>query len=75
MIINFLWFGGLRDIYTNTTLGVAFPSLANVTFVNKIPLFELTLVILFLVGAIYWFGFKRRVVIAGGEKRAEALSD
>jgi urea carboxylase system permease len=75
MIINFLWFGGLRDIYTNVTLGVAFPSLANVTFVNKIPLFELTLVILFVVGAIYWFGFKRRAVIAGGEKRAEALAD
>jgi hypothetical protein len=75
MIINFLWFGGLRDIFTNVTLGVAFPSLANVTFVNKIPLFELTLVILFVVGAIYWFGFKRRAVIAGGEKRAEALAD
>jgi urea carboxylase system permease len=76
MIINFLWFGGLRDIYTNTTLGVTFPtSLANVTFVNKIPLFELTLAILFVVGAIYWFGFKRRQVIASGEKRAEALAD
>ncbi len=75
MIINFLWFGGLRDFYTNYTLGVAFPGLANVTFVNKIPIFELTLVILFVVGAIYWFGFKRRSVIAGGEKRAEALSD
>ena len=75
MIINFLWFGGLRDFYTNYTLGVAFPSLANVTFVNKIPIFELTLAILFVVGAIYWFGFKRRSVIAGGEKRAEALSD
>ncbi len=75
MLINFLWFGGLRDIYTNTTLGVAFPGLANTTFVNKIPLFELTLAILFVVGAIYWFGFKRRAVIASGEKRAEALSD
>jgi urea carboxylase system permease len=75
MIINFLWFGGLRNVYTNTTLGVAFSGLANVTFVNSIPLFELTLAILFVVGAIYWFGFKRRSVIAGGEKRAEALSD
>jgi urea carboxylase system permease len=75
MLINFLWFGGLRDIYTNTTLGVAFPGLANTTFVNKIPLFELTLAILFVVGAIYWFGFKRSSVIASGEKRAEALSD
>src|SRR6266480_5729841 len=75
MIINFLWFGGLRDFYTNYTLGYAFPSLANVTFVNKIPMFELSLAILFVVGAIYWFGFKRRAVIAGGERRAEALSD
>ncbi len=38
-------------------------------------LFELTLAILFVVGAIYWFGFKRSSVIAGGERRAEALSD
>jgi urea carboxylase system permease len=75
MIINFLWFGGLRDVYTNTTLGLAFPRLANVTFVNKIPLFELSLAILLVVGAIYWFGFKRSAVIASGEKRAEALSD
>jgi urea carboxylase system permease len=75
MIINFLWFGGLRDFYTNYTLGVAFSGLANVTFVNKIPIFELSLFVLFVVGAIYWFGFKRRAVIAGGEKRAEALSD
>jgi urea carboxylase system permease len=75
MIINFLWFGGLRDFYTNYTLGYAFPGLANVTFVNKIPMFELSLAILFVVGAIYWFGFKRRAVIAGGERRAEALSD
>ncbi|HEX6110012.1 MAG TPA: APC family permease, partial [Ktedonobacteraceae bacterium] len=75
MIINFLWFGGLRDVYTNTTLGLAFPRLANVTFVNKIPLFELSLAILLVVGAIYWFGFKRGAVIASGEKRAEALSD
>jgi urea carboxylase system permease len=75
MIINFLWFGGLRDFYTNYTLGVAFSGLANVTFVNKIPIFELSLAVLFVVGAIYWFGFKRRAVIAAGEKRAEALSD
>src|SRR5579884_1106191 len=75
MIINFLWFGGLRNIYTNTVLGVAFPGLANVPFVNNIPLFELTLVVLFVVGAIYWFGFKRREVIAADQKSAEALAD
>jgi urea carboxylase system permease len=75
MIINFLWFGGLRSVYTNTVLGVAFPGLANVPFVNNIPLFELTLVVLFVVGAIYWFGFKRREVVAAGQKSAEALAD
>ena len=75
MIINFLWFGGLRSIYTNSAVGLAFPSLANVPILGGTPLFELTLAILLVIGAIYWFGFKRRAVIAGGEKRAEALSD
>ena len=75
MIVNFLWFGGLRSIYTNSALGVAFPGLANVPFFGGVPLFELTLAILFIVGAIYWFGFKRQSVIASGEKGAEALAD
>ncbi len=75
MIINFLWFGGLRSIYTNTVLGVAFSGLSNVPFINDVPLFELTLVVLFVVGAIYWYGFKRRSVIAGDQKSAEALAD
>ncbi len=75
MIINFLWFGGLRNTFaTNPNLSTAFPSVTNPLFAN-IPLFELTLVILFVVGAIYWFGFKRRSVIANGEKTAEALAD
>jgi len=75
MIINFLWFGGLRSIYTNSAVGLAFPGLANVPVLGGTPLFELSLVVLFVVGAIYWFGFKRSQVIASGEKRAEALSD
>jgi len=75
MIVNFLWFGGLRSIYTNSALGVAFPNLANVPVLGGMPLFELTLAILFVVGAIYWFGFKRRQVIAGGETPSEALAD
>ena len=29
MIINFLWFGGLRNVYTNPTIGTAFPGLNN----------------------------------------------
>ncbi len=75
MLINFLWLGGLRSIYTNSAVGLAFPGLANVPVLGGTPLFELTLAILFVVGAIYWFGFKRSSVIAGGERRAEALSD
>ncbi len=75
MIINFLWFGGFRNIYTNPVMGSAFPSWANIPVLGGTPIFEFSLVVLFVVGAIYWFGFKRRSVIAGGEKRAEALSD
>jgi len=75
MIINFLWFGGLRNTFAiNPNVSTAFPGVTNPLLAN-IPLFELTLAILFVVGAIYWFGFKRRSVIAGGERRAEALSD
>jgi amino acid transporter len=75
MIINFLWFGGLRNVYTNPVMGSAFSSWANIPLLGGTPIFEFSLVVLFGVGAIYWFGFKRRAVIAGGEKRAEALSD
>ncbi len=75
MIINFLWFGGLRNVYTNPVMGSAFSSWANIPVLGGTPIFEFSLVVLFGVGAIYWFGFKRRAVIAGGEKRAEALSD
>jgi urea carboxylase system permease len=75
MIINFLWFGGLRNIYTNPVMGTAFPAWANIPLLGGTPIFEFSLVVLVVVGAIYWFGFKRRAVIAGGEKRAEALSD
>jgi urea carboxylase system permease len=75
MIVNFLWFGGLRNIYTNPVMGSAFASWANVPVLGGTPIFEFSLVVLFVVGGIYWFGFKRRQVIASGAKRAEALSD
>ncbi len=75
MIINFLWFGGLRNIYTNPVMGTAFPAWANIPVLGGTPIFEFSLVVLIVVGAIYWFGFKRSSVIASGEKRAEALSD
>jgi hypothetical protein len=40
-----------------------------------IPIFEFSLVVLFVVGAIYWYGYKRRQVIASGAQAAEALAD
>ncbi len=75
MLINFLWFGGLRNVYTNPPMGSAFTSWANVPILGGMPIFEFSLIVLFVVGAIYWFGFKRRQVIQAGEKRAEALAD
>lgn len=75
MIVNFLWFGGLRSVYTNSAVGLAFSGLANVPLLGGFPLFELTLLILLVVGAIYWFGYKRRQVIASGAQGAEALAD
>jgi hypothetical protein len=67
MIINFLWFGGLRNVYTNPTIETAFPGLNNVPAIGSIPIFEFSLIVLFVIGAIYWFGFKRRQVLANGE--------
>jgi len=78
MIINFLWFGGLRNVYTNPALNSVYTSWASIPVLNiigVIPIFEFALILLFVIGAIYWFGYKRRTVIAGGEKRAEALAD
>ncbi len=75
MLVNFLWFGGLRNIYTNPAMGSAFPAWVNIPLLGGTPIFEFSLVVLFGVGAIYWFGYKRRQVIASGEQRAEALAD
>ncbi|HET8846957.1 MAG TPA: amino acid permease [Ktedonobacteraceae bacterium] len=78
MIINFLWFGGLRNIYTNPALNLIYTSWSNVPVLNvigQIPIFEFALIVLFLVGGIYWFGFKRRSVVSSGELQAEALAD
>jgi urea carboxylase system permease len=75
MIINFLWFGGLRNVYTNPTIGTAFPGLNNVPAIGSIPIFEFSLIVLFVIGAIYWFGFKRRHVIANGEVGFDAATN
>jgi urea carboxylase system permease len=78
MIINFLWYGGLRSVYTNPALNLVFTSWANIpvlSTIGNIPIFEFSLIVLFGVGAIYWFGFKRRQVIISGERSAEALAD
>jgi urea carboxylase system permease len=75
MLINFLWFGGLRNSYTNPTMGAAFASWANIPVLGGTPIFEFSLVVLFVVGGIYWYGYKRRQVIASGAQSAEALAD
>jgi urea carboxylase system permease len=78
MIVNFLWFGGLRNTYTNPTLNSVYTSWTSIpvlSVIGNIPIFEFALIVLFGVGAIYWFGFKRPAVIANGEQRAEALAD
>ncbi|HXR65607.1 MAG TPA: amino acid permease [Ktedonobacteraceae bacterium] len=78
MLINFLWFGGLRNVYTNPTLNAVYTSWDTIPVLNiigKVPIFEFALILLFGIGAIYWFGFKRRAVIANGEQRAQALAD
>jgi urea carboxylase system permease len=67
MIINFLWFGGLRDSYTNPPFSLP--------LIGNIPIFELSLIVLFVVGAIYWFGFKRREVLASGDREVQAVAD
>jgi len=75
MIINFLWFGGLRNIYTNPTMETAFPSWSSIPILGGMPIFEFSLIVLFVVGAIYWFGFKRRSMIASGDTGESALAD
>ncbi len=75
MIINFLWFGGLRNVYTNPVLGAAFPSWANIPLLGGFPIFEFSLLIFFIIGAIYWFGFKRRSIIDSGEQASSALAE
>ncbi|HEX6478255.1 MAG TPA: amino acid permease [Ktedonobacteraceae bacterium] len=75
MLVNFLWFGGLRNSYTNPPLGIAFASWANIPVLGGTPIFEFSLIVLFVVGGIYWYGYKRRQVIASGAQGAEALAD
>ena len=78
MIIIFLWIGGLRSVYTNPALNSVFTAWANIPVLNvigNIPIFEFSLLVLLIIGAIYWFGFKRRGIIASSEKSAEALAD
>ncbi len=75
MIINFLWFGGLRNIYTNPTLGSISAGIATIPVLSGIPIFEFSLLVLFVVGAIYWFGFKRREVLANSQTDTATFVD
>jgi len=78
MIINFLWFGGLRNAYTNPALNLIYTSWVGnpvLNVIGQIPIFEFVLIVLLIIGSIYWFGFKRREIIANGDVRAAALAD
>jgi urea carboxylase system permease len=75
MIINFLWFGGLRNIYTNPTLGSISTRMSNIPVLSGIPIFEFSLLVLFVVGAIYWFGFKRREVLTNSQTDTATFVD
>jgi len=75
MIINFLWYGGLRNVYTNPTLGSISAGISTVPVLSGIPIFEFSLLVLFVVGAIYWFGFKRREVLANSQTDAATFVD
>jgi len=78
MVLNFLWFGGLRNVYTNPALNLIYTSWAGnpvLNFIGNIPIFEFALIVLFLVGAIYWYGFKRRTILASSEEQAAALAE
>lgn len=74
MIINFLWWGGLRNTFTNPMLGSLSAGVANIPVLSQIPIFEFSLLVLFAVGAIYWYGFKRRQVVAE-DRQAGTLLD
>src|SRR5579885_3579192 len=72
MIINFLWFGGLRSTYTNPALNLIYTSWTGnpfLNFIGNIPIFEFALLVLFIVGAIYWFGYKRSRIEATGQEQ------
>ncbi len=78
MIINFLWFGGLRSVYTNPALNLVFTDWAKIPVLNilgNIPIFEFSLLILFVAGAIYWFGFKRRQVLTSATATQVDVTD
>lgn len=74
MIINFLWFGGLRNSFTNPMLGSLSTGIATIPVLSQIPIFEFSLLVLFVVGAIYWFGYKRRQVVLA-DRRSDTLLD
>src|SRR5438270_1631231 len=40
MLVNFLWFGGLRNVYTNPVMGTAFSSWFNIPVLGGTPIFE-----------------------------------
>ena len=61
MMMNFLWFGGLRNIYTNPVMGSAFSILGQYSRApRQPPVSSFSVVVLFVAGAIYLFGRNKR---------------
>jgi hypothetical protein len=56
-------------------LSLAFPALANVPILGGIPIFEFSLLVILILGAIYWYGFKRRSVDVPVEVAASVSAD
>jgi len=54
MLVNFLWFGGSLRAFTNPPIS-SLPGIPNLGPFGSIPIFEATLGVIVLVGAIYYF--------------------
>lgn len=61
MLINFAWFRPL----TNPAIGSpnGFPAIANWPIIGGTPIFELSIALLLIVGAAYWFAVQRHKIV------------
>lgn len=62
MLVNFAWFRPS----TNPTLSSAFPALAGIPVLGGMPIFELSVAILLILGGIYWLAVQRHRTLGEG---------